>query len=67
MRVGSQRNLVRPHCLQSPLSFVGCGLQCLQFQTDQLADVKKVEKLNNLFFTLMAKGDAAEGLYTVHQ
>lgn len=34
--------------------------QCLQFQTDQLADVKKVEKLNNMFFTLMAKGDAAE-------
>ncbi|BDA40442.1 probable signal recognition particle 9 kDa protein at N-terminal half [Coccomyxa sp. Obi] len=37
---------------------------CLQFQTDQLADVKKVEKLNNLFFTLMAKGDAAEDMDT---
>ena len=31
-------------------------MQCLQFQTDQQSDVKKVEKLNNLFFGLMAKG-----------
>ncbi len=31
-------------------------LQCLQYQTDQQSDVKKVEKLNNLFFGLMAAG-----------
>ena len=30
-------------------------MQCLQYQTDQQSDVKKVEKLNNLFFGLMAK------------
>ncbi|CAL5225197.1 g7980 [Coccomyxa viridis] len=29
---------------------------CLQYQTDQQSDVKKVEKLNNLFFGLMATG-----------
>jgi len=28
----------------------------LQYQTDQQSDVKKVEKLNNLFFGLMATG-----------
>lgn len=31
-------------------------VQCLQYQTDQQPDVKKVEKLNNLFFGFMAKG-----------
>lgn len=31
-------------------------LQCIQYQTDQQSDVKKVEKLNNLFFGLMANG-----------
>jgi hypothetical protein len=31
-------------------------VQCLQYKTDQQSDVKKVEKLNNLFFGLMAKG-----------
>lgn len=31
-------------------------MQCLQYKTDQQSDVKKVEKLNNLFFGLMAKG-----------
>ncbi|EIE26874.1 signal recognition particle, SRP9 subunit, partial [Coccomyxa subellipsoidea C-169] len=30
---------------------------CLQYQTDQLADVKKVEKLNNFYFASMARGD----------
>ena len=39
-------------------------MQCLQYQTDQQSDVKKVEKLNNLFFGLMAKGveDSEGGL-----
>lgn len=31
-------------------------VQCLQYKTDQQSDVKKVEKLNNLFFGLIAKG-----------
>lgn len=32
--------------------------QVLQYKTDQQADLKKVEKLNQLFFSLMATGDA---------
>lgn len=31
-------------------------LQCLKFKTDQAQDAKKMEKLNNIFFTLMARG-----------
>ncbi|MFS7941559.1 putative signal recognition particle, SRP9/SRP14 subunit [Helianthus anomalus] len=31
-------------------------LQCLKFKTDQAHDAKKMEKLNNIFFTLMARG-----------
>jgi len=30
--------------------------QCLKFKTDQAQDAKKMEKLNNLFFTLMSRG-----------
>ncbi|KAK9945187.1 hypothetical protein M0R45_010714 [Rubus argutus] len=29
---------------------------CLKFKTDQAQDAKKMEKLNNIFFTLMARG-----------
>ncbi|KAJ7285453.1 hypothetical protein O6H91_09G076600 [Diphasiastrum complanatum] len=29
---------------------------CLKFKTDQAQDAKKMEKLNNVFFTLMARG-----------
>ena len=35
--------------------------QALQYKTDQIADVKKIEKLNLLFFSLMAQGSDAEG------
>ncbi len=35
--------------------------QCLQFKTDQQADLKKLERLNNLFFALMSKGDVGPG------
>lgn len=31
---------------------------CLQYKTDQQADLKKVEKLNRVFFELMATGQA---------
>ena len=31
-------------------------LQCLQYKTDQQADLKKIEKLNRVFFALMATG-----------
>lgn len=37
------------------------SLQCLQYQTDQIADLKKVEKLNDRFFLLMARGEEAAG------
>lgn len=30
--------------------------QCIKFKTDQAQDAKKMEKLNNIFFTLMAHG-----------
>ncbi|PKA65134.1 Signal recognition particle 9 kDa protein [Apostasia shenzhenica] len=29
---------------------------CLKFKTDQAQDAKKMEKLNNIFFALMARG-----------
>jgi hypothetical protein len=36
--------------------------QCLKYQTDQLVDVKRMEKLNNLMFLLMSRGaDASAG------
>lgn len=28
-------------------------LYCLEFRTDQLCDAKKMEKLNNIFFTFV--------------
>ncbi|PON37988.1 Signal recognition particle, SRP9/SRP14 subunit [Parasponia andersonii] len=31
-------------------------IECLKFKTDQAQDAKKMEKLNNVFFTLMARG-----------
>lgn len=37
-------------------------VQCLKYKTDQASDVKAMEKLNNLFFTLMSskKLDSAD-------
>ncbi|PNY01911.1 signal recognition particle 9 kDa protein, partial [Trifolium pratense] len=29
---------------------------CLKYKTDQAQEAKKMEKLNNIFFTLMARG-----------
>ncbi|TXG63767.1 hypothetical protein EZV62_010761 [Acer yangbiense] len=34
----------------------GVVLACLKFKTDQAQDAKKMEKLNNIFFALMARG-----------
>ncbi|XP_031255371.1 signal recognition particle 9 kDa protein isoform X2 [Pistacia vera] len=31
-------------------------VKCLKFKTDQAQDAKKMEKLNNIFFALMARG-----------
>jgi hypothetical protein len=36
-------------------------LQCLKYKTDQQVDVKKMEKLNSLFFVLMARGEHPTG------
>ncbi|KAG4180271.1 hypothetical protein ERO13_A10G156200v2 [Gossypium hirsutum] len=33
---------------------------CLKFKTDQAQEAKKMEKLNNIFFTLMARVDMSE-------
>ncbi|KAG6497445.1 hypothetical protein ZIOFF_045345 [Zingiber officinale] len=35
-------------------------LSCLKFKTDQAQDAKKMEKLNNIFFTLMVRGPDAD-------
>ncbi|KAK8937757.1 Signal recognition particle 9 kDa protein [Platanthera guangdongensis] len=32
------------------------GRLCLKFKTNQAQDVKKMEKLNNIFFALMVRG-----------
>jgi hypothetical protein len=37
------------------------ALQCLKYKTDQQVDVKKMEKLNSLFFVLMARGEHPTG------
>ena len=37
-------------------------VKAVQYKTDQIADVKKIEKLNALFFTLMAQGSEGEGV-----
>ncbi|GAA0151250.1 hypothetical protein Leryth_010566 [Lithospermum erythrorhizon] len=34
--------------------------ECLKFKTDQAQDARKMEKLNNIFFTLMARGPEAD-------
>nr|XP_024393965.1 signal recognition particle 9 kDa protein-like isoform X1 [Physcomitrium patens] len=33
---------------------------CLKFKTDQAQDIRKMEKLNNTFFSMMARGPDAE-------
>lgn len=35
-------------------------VQALQYKTDQIADIKKIEKLNLLLFTLMSQGSDAD-------
>ncbi|KAK9823364.1 hypothetical protein WJX72_002222 [[Myrmecia] bisecta] len=49
------------HCDKKLVLKVTDDKVCLQYATDQAADLKRVEKLNNLFFALMARGaDAPE-------
>ncbi|XP_010545920.1 PREDICTED: signal recognition particle 9 kDa protein-like [Tarenaya hassleriana] len=44
------------HCEGKLVLKVTDNKECLKFKTDQAQDAKKMEKLNNIFFTLMARG-----------
>lgn len=48
------------HCDCKAVLKVTDDKTALQYKTDQIADVKKIEKLNLLFFHLMAQGSEAE-------
>ncbi|KAI4368349.1 hypothetical protein MLD38_016916 [Melastoma candidum] len=48
------------HCDGKLVLKVTDDRQCLKFKTDQAQDAKKMEKLNNIFFTLMARGPDAD-------
>jgi hypothetical protein len=36
--------------------------QCIKYKTDQAADIKQVEKLNNWIFTMMSGKDAGSAM-----
>ncbi|KAK7245398.1 hypothetical protein RIF29_40240 [Crotalaria pallida] len=44
------------HCDGKLVLKVTDNQQCLKYKTDQAQEAKKMEKLNNIFFTLMARG-----------
>lgn len=44
------------HCDGKLVLKVTDNRECLKFKTDQAQDAKKMEKLNNIFFALMARG-----------
>ncbi|KAH8515383.1 hypothetical protein Peur_009995 [Populus x canadensis] len=48
------------HCDGKLVLKVTDNKECLKFKTDQAQDAKKMEKLNNLFFTLMSRGPDAD-------
>ncbi|XP_077247381.1 signal recognition particle, SRP9/SRP14 subunit [Tasmannia lanceolata] len=48
------------HCDGKLILKVTDNRECLKFKTDQAQDAKKMEKLNNIFFTLMARGPDAD-------
>ncbi|XP_047326788.1 signal recognition particle 9 kDa protein-like [Impatiens glandulifera] len=48
------------HCDGKLVLKVTDDRECLKFKTDQAQDAKKMEKLNNIFFTLMARGPDAD-------
>ncbi|KAK4374448.1 hypothetical protein RND71_005125 [Anisodus tanguticus] len=48
------------HCDGKLVLKVTDDKECLKFKTDQAQDAKKMEKLNNIFFTLMARGPEAD-------
>ncbi|XP_010278129.1 PREDICTED: signal recognition particle 9 kDa protein-like [Nelumbo nucifera] len=44
------------HCDGKLVLKVTDNRECLKFKTDQAQDARKMEKLNNIFFTLMTRG-----------
>ncbi|KAJ6938623.1 signal recognition particle 9 kDa protein [Populus alba x Populus x berolinensis] len=48
------------HCDGKLVLKVTDNKECLKFKTDQAQEAKKMEKLNNLFFTLMSRGPEAD-------
>ncbi|TVU11797.1 hypothetical protein EJB05_45401, partial [Eragrostis curvula] len=48
------------HCEGKLVLKVTDDKECLKFKTDQAQDAKKMEKLNNIFFTLMTRGPDAD-------
>ncbi|KAG6400853.1 hypothetical protein SASPL_137697 [Salvia splendens] len=44
------------HCDGKLVLKVTDDRECIKFKTDQAQDAKKMEKFNNIFFTLMARG-----------
>ncbi|BBH10223.1 Signal recognition particle, SRP9/SRP14 subunit [Prunus dulcis] len=48
------------HCDGKLVLKVTDNKECLKFKTDQAQDAKKMEKLNNVFFTLMSRGPGAD-------
>ncbi|CAF1707868.1 hypothetical protein HID58_055253 [Brassica napus] len=44
------------HCDGKLVLKVTDNKECLKFKTDQAQEARKMEKLNNIFFTLMARG-----------
>ncbi|EPS67884.1 hypothetical protein M569_06886 [Genlisea aurea] len=48
------------HCDGKLVLKVTDDKKCLKFKTDQAQDAKKMEKLNNIFFTLMSRGPDAD-------
>ncbi|PIA31490.1 hypothetical protein AQUCO_04900057v1 [Aquilegia coerulea] len=48
------------HCDGKLVLKVTDDRECFKFKTDQAQDAKKMEKLNNIFFTLMARGPDAD-------
>ncbi|XP_010100084.2 signal recognition particle 9 kDa protein [Morus notabilis] len=48
------------HCDGKLVLKVTDNRECLKFKTDQAQEAKKMEKFNNIFFTLMARGPEAD-------
>ncbi|XP_022872402.1 signal recognition particle 9 kDa protein-like [Olea europaea var. sylvestris] len=48
------------HCDGKLVLKVTDDKECIKFKTDQAQDAKKMEKLNNIFFTLMACGSEVD-------